>query len=393
MEKAILALGLLVLTGLLGGRVSNRFKLPAVTGYILFGLLIGPSVLGILAEETLEYLSPLHDLALGLIALTIGVELRWERLRKLGLSIINITVLQALAAMLLVIAAMLILGQPLPVALLLGAVCTATAPAATVAVIREYNAAGPLTKTLLAVVALDDALCVLIFGITLTMVKGIVSSSGESSWAILRISIFEILGSLSLGIILALFLSQLLKHWKVEVPNLLSLLLGTTMLAGGLATQFHLSPILTNMVLGTVLSNLTARRQLFRGLEIIERPIYIAFFALAGAGLELEALSHLGLVGVSYILARSLGKMFGSWLGGTLSHAPPSVNKYLGLALLPQAGVAIGLSMLVTKELPQLSGIISTVVLASVVVYELLGPVSAKYALVKAGEIRKEQVG
>ncbi|MGI6143872.1 MAG: cation:proton antiporter [bacterium] len=388
MEDAVLAVGILILIGLVGGKIAHRFALPSVTGYIIFGLLIGPTTAGLLSQETIDYLTPLNDLALGLIAFTIGTELSWDNLRKLGKGIVNITLAQSLTAFILVTGAMLLLRQSVSVALLLGAVCTATAPAATVAVIREYNAKGPLTKTLLAVVALDDALCVLVFGIVLTMVKGLSSTDGFSL-GLLGLSLLEIAGSVFIGMGFAIVLAQVLKRLRLGGSEILALLLGMTMLGSGLALQFGLSPILTNMVLGGTIINVLPRRKLYRRIEGIEDPVYIAFFTLAGASLDLGTLTQIGVIGVVYVLSRSLGKYLGAYLGGVMSNTPAAVNKYLGLALLPQAGVAIGLSILVTRELPELGGIITSVVLGAVVVYELLGPVFAKIALVKAGEINE----
>lgn len=388
-KEAILALGILILVGLVGSKIAGYFKLPAVTGYILFGLVTGPSVLGLLGKEALDYLNPLNDFALALIALTIGYELKWQNIKKLGKSITSITVLEASGAVCFVFIAMLLLKQPLPVALIFAAISSATAPAATVAVIREYNTEGPLTRTLLAVVALDDAYCILATGVILTIIKGLVYGAGTFSLALLTVSFLEIAGSLLVGALLGLALNEILKRWKPGTSDLLGVLLGTTLLAAGLSIRFHLSPLLTNMVLGSVLSNISPRKQLLRVVQNIEGPIYTAFFTLAGASLELEALGSIGLLGFVYVVARFAGKYTGAWLGGKLSHAQDTVNRYLGLALMPQAGVAIGLSMMAAREFPELGGIVINVVLAAVVVYELLGPVVAKYAFVKAGEIQQ----
>jgi len=385
--NSVLGLAVLLLAGFLGGKLANRLGLPAVTGYILAGVAVGPAALGWLDDATVNDLHALTDIALSIIALTIGGELSLRHLQKLGRGIVTISVIQALGPLVAVPCLLFFSRLELPVALLLGAIATATAPAATVAVIREYKAKGPLTQSLLAVVAIDDALCLVVFGLVFSAIKSM-RRHETGAWTMLGQSALDIAGALVLGAVLALVLVQLLKRVKFHKSEILTITLGLAFLGSGLALRYHFSPLLLNMTLGAVLVNSSSRaREAFHALERVETPIYVAFFTLSGAALHLDVLLHLGVAGTLYILGRTAGKMVGAWLGATAASAPESVRRYLGLGLLPQAGVAIGLASMVMREFPEQGPVVSAIVLGSVVVFELVGPVAARIGLAAAGEM------
>lgn len=393
METSIvLALGILLLAGLAGGVLIRKFKLPAVTGYILSGLLVGPALFKFLPVNIIEDLQPLNSITLGIIALVIGGELEIKTIRKLGGTILWVGTLQLLGAAILVIIGLVLIGQPLPMALLLGGIATATAPAATVAVIKEVRAHGLLTESLLAVVALDDALGVIVFGMLATVAKVLVSGTEMNSiLQMIAAPIIEIFFSILLGFVVGLILGFIARRTRSN-KTLLTITLGCVFLTAGLAELFHLSSILANMVVGAIIVNTSPRRRkIFNQIEGIEIPLFVVFFALAGASLEIDMLAKVGFAGLIYFIARMAGKIIGSYMGGKLGKADPVVTKYLGWTLMPQAGVAVGLTILAQAIYPEGSSMILNIVLSSVLITELLGPVFSRKALELAGEVHLER--
>lgn len=393
METSIvLALGILLLAGLGGGVLIRKFKLPAVTGYILSGLLVGPALFKFLPSNIIEDLQPLNSITLGIIALVIGGELEIKTIRKLGGTILWVGTLQLLGAAILVIVGLVLIGQPLPMALLLGGIATATAPAATVAVIKEVRAHGLLTESLLAVVALDDALGVIVFGMLATVAKVLVNGTEMNSiLQMIAAPIIEIFFSILLGFAVGLILGFIARRTRSN-KTLLTITLGCVFLTAGLAELFHLSSILANMVVGAIIVNTSPRRRkIFNQIEGIEIPLFVVFFALAGASLEIDMLAKVGFAGLIYFIARMAGKIIGSYMGGKLGKADPVVTKYLGWTLMPQAGVAVGLTILAQAIYPEGSSMILNIVLSSVLITELLGPVFSRKALELAGEVHLER--
>lgn len=393
METSIvLALGILLLAGLGGGVLIRKFKLPAVTGYILSGLLVGPALFKFLPVNIIEDLQPLNSITLGIIALVIGGELEIKTIRKLGGTILWVGTLQLLGAAIFVIMGLVLIGQPLPMALLLGGIATATAPAATVAVIKEVRAHGLLTESLLAVVALDDALGVIVFGMLATVAKVLVSGTEMNSiLQMIAAPIIEIFFSILLGFAVGLILGFIARRTRSN-KTLLTITLGCVFLTAGLAELFHLSSILANMVVGAIIVNTSPRRRkIFNQIEGIEIPLFVVFFALAGASLEIDMLAKVGFAGLIYFIARMAGKIIGSYMGGKLGKADPVVTKYLGWTLMPQAGVAVGLTILAQAIYPEGSSVILNIVLSSVLITELLGPVFSRKALELAGEVHLER--
>jgi Kef-type K+ transport system membrane component KefB len=387
-ENIFFAVGVLLLCGYFGGRLARKLKLPTISGYIVAGLLLGPSILNIVPDTIDAFLKPIPYLALGLIALAIGSQLSFRTLKSLGAGIAILTAVQLFVTFACVTIFTSLLGIHLGVALLLGAIASATAPAATVAVLTEFRARGPLTTTLMAVVALDDAGCVMLFGIASSIGAAISPGAGVRLAHMLLVPVAEILGAIALGAAVGPLLHLLVRR-KRERRDILIIVLGAVLFCSGIAMELNLSPLIANMMVGFVFINASARNaRIFRIIEPVEPPIYAAFFAIAGTELNLGALKEAGVVGIVYVASRALGKLLGATVGAVLGKASATVKQYIGLALLPQAGVAIGLSILageaqwLTSE--QRATIIS-IVLAGVVVNELIGPPCTKFAIFKAG--------
>ncbi|MFZ5969042.1 MAG: cation:proton antiporter [Bacillota bacterium] len=384
-----IGLGVALISGILCGQFINRFKVPAVAGYIAAGLIIGISGLKIVDNEMIEQLSFLSDFALGIIAFNIGSEFKIPVLKKLGKSIFVIAACEALGAFILVTGIMLLLKQDMATALILGAVSSATAPAATVMVLKEYNAKGPLTSTLLGVVAVDDAICLIIYAVASSVAKVFVKHEAVTLSKILFHPMMEIVGSILLGVLCGILLAFLIQKSKKEVETL-SFTLGSILFLVGLALQLQLSPLLSAMALGVTIANVSSQsRRAFSTIENFSPPIIAAFFTLAGARLDITLLPRIGLIGIAYILFRTAGKVFGASLGGKLSNASDEVRKYIGLGLLSQVGVAIGLAIVVGREFPntELASLVITTLLATTIITEIIGPVATKRAIMKANEV------
>ena len=392
----LLASGLLII-GFIFGRLINMVRLPRVTGYIIAGIIFGPSLLNIFSENCLTQFDFIPQLALGIIALVIGAGLSFDLVKRLGSRFILITILQAVGAFTLVFLFLVLFKMPLGAALPLAAIATATAPAATVAVIREYGAQGPLTETILSVVALDDALAIMLFGLVLTIDLKQLSTFGETALQSLSASFVEILVALVIGVILGLAAHFLIKIAK-EVTDNLIIILGIVLLGIGLASISHTSALMTNMFLGLTLINVSSRnRDIVANLEKLTPPIYCFFFVLAGANLNLKLFTTVGPTmitwGIIFVLARIIGKIVGAYVGGALSGASEAIRKYLGLALIPQAGVAIGLTLLITQDSSyfEFRSVILNITLIAVAFNEIVGPVCTKFALFKAKEVTVEE--
>ncbi|MEA3428255.1 MAG: cation:proton antiporter, partial [Thermodesulfobacteriota bacterium] len=388
--------GLLII-GFIFGRLINMVKLPRVTGYIIAGIIFGPSLLNIFSEKYLTQLDFIPQLALGIIALVIGAGLSFDLVKRLGSRFILITILQAAGAFILVFLFLVLFKMPLGAALLLAAIATATAPAATVAIIREYGARGPLTETTLSVVALDDALAIMLFGLVLTIDLKQLSTFGETALQSLSASFVELLVALVFGVILGLAAHFLIKIAK-EVTDSVIIILGIVLLGIGSASISHTSALMTNMFLGITLINISSRnRDIVANLEKLTPPIYCFFFVLAGANLNLKVFTTVGPTmitwGIIFVLARIIGKIVGAYVGGALTGASEAIRKYLGLTLIPQAGVAIGLTLLITQDSSyfEFRSVLLNITLIAVAFNEIVGPVCTKFALFKAKEITEEE--
>jgi len=382
----VLGIALLLLIGYLGGHLARLCKMPSVTGYVLAGMLIGPSVFRILPRELGLELESVKVLGLGIIAMIIGGELEISRLKLLGKCIYWITPIQVVVTGFVVFAGMFWLGRmPLPHSLLLGAMATATAPATPVAIIREYRAKGPFTSTLMSIVAIDDAACIILFGLV-SAVVAVMLNGTALSFSIVWHPFLELFGSALLGVGTALFLILLLRYVKDKQQRLV-LLIGFIMLNSGIAQALSYSPLLTNMISGFFIANIYTRpSSLFAIFNDIELPIFILFFTLAGLSLHLDILVANWQLAILYVVVRSIGKVGGISLGAHIGGASQEVKKYLGFAMLSKAGVTIGLLLLVQSRFPGIASVITAVELAAVTVFEIVGPGITRYALFASGE-------
>ncbi len=388
MDEVALALGVIVLAGLLSGRLVQRFKIPMVIGFLIIGVLMGPSVLNIITIEMTEGLELIKVFALGVIAYTIGSELNFKKIRNLLQSILVIALVQTAAIFILIFGSMYyIFGFSLPVSLLLGAIAPASAPAAIMAVCREYKAKGPFTTTLLGTVAFLDAVTLTLFAIVSAIV-GVILQGEKITGAFLLEPLWEVGGSLVLGIVVGSILVFAMRRVYYR-PQALALLIGILLVNIGIANMWHLSPLLLNMATGITVTNLSPPKFALQAFEDIEIFLYAAFFFLAGADLRLEIMgaAWVGLIG--YIVIRALGKVGGVYLGGKLAGADPSVNKYMGMPLITKAGLSVGLALMVQKQFPEISEVVLAIVLGAVVVCELLGPFGTRYSLLAVGECEK----
>jgi len=399
----VLAIGIIIVIGFLGGLVMEKIKFPRITGYIIIGVLLSPSLLNIISAATIENLDIMTNIALGIIAFLIGGSLNLEPIRKLGRSIAWITPLQSLGAWLIVTLLLtflspLILNIPnatlsqtyFPMAFIIGAISCATAPAATMAIIHEYKASGPLTTTLLAVVALDDAIAVIAFAIALGICKPLMGGAGGISfYEMLGLPFLHIAEAIAIGILFGFALIYIAKLAKM--PDLLLVMVfGMIMLCDGVAELLGISAILANMVAGFIVMNKAKKREIFLVVEKIEEVIYAMFFVLAGLHFDLGIIKTAGILALLIVLSRYFGKYFGARAGATISHASGEVKKYLGLALLPQAGVALGLALIAKRAFPAFGAIMMNAVLASVIINELVTPPLTKLTIFKAGEAHPE---
>jgi len=382
----------LLFFGFLTGFVVNKFKFPRVTGYIIAGIIFGPSLINIFNEETLIHLDFVPQLALGIIAVIIGSGLSIDLIRRLKFRLIIILMFESFGAFLFVFFVLTLFRMPLGAVLPLSAIAAATAPAATLYVIKECRATGPLTETALAIVALDDAVAIILFGLIMTIDIGHLESLGSAALHSFYISGVEVFLAMLFGLILGSVAHYLIRITR-DVTDSLIIVLGAVFLGVGLANIFEVSALLVNMFVGFFLINISPRNSdAIDHLEKMTPPIYCFFFVLAGAHLNVGVFATVGFVvllwSVLFVVSRILGKIVGAYLAGTISKAPQTLRKYLGMTLAPQAGVAIGLSLLITSASGyyDYKAIVLNVTVIGVAFNELIGPLFTKYALFKAGE-------
>ena len=374
--------------GLLFTRVAKRVHLPNVTAYLVAGLAIGPYCLGLMPKDALESVNIISTMALGFIAFSIGGEFKLSNMKLIGGKSVIITFFQALMAVGLVDAVLLLSGFHPSVALTLGAIAAATAPAATLMVVRQYKAQGPLTRTLLPVVAMDDAVGLAVFAVSIGLAKAYAGGTLTVSAMVLD-PLREIVLSLLVGGAIGLLLAFGIRFFHSRT-NRLSLCIAAVLLGISLAEMWNLSSLLLCMMISAVYCNLGADTNLvFDQCDRWTPPLLMLFFVISGAELDLAVIPTVGLLGVLYLLARSVGKYCGAYLGALVTRADDNIRKHLGITLLPQAGVAIGMAQVAMTALPAYGEQIRAVVLCASLIYELVGPLLTKKALQAAGEIAK----
>ncbi len=399
-----LAIGIMILAGFLGGRLVHKIKFPMITGYIIVGILLSPSVFNILSSTTVADLDVFTSIALGIIAYSIGGQLHLKAIHKMERSILLIGILQAIGAFLVsLIVIMLItpffldipeanlINTYLPMAIIIGAIASATAPAAILALVREYRARGPLTTILLTLVAFDDAIAIVLFSIAIHVAPLMSIGIGDFSiYQTLLLPSLKILGSIAIGVAFGfaiVYLSRLVK----ERSLLLVVVLGTIFLCVGVANLLGFSEILSNMTIGFVVYSrlkIGIREKTFNVIDDIEDVILAMFFVLAGLHFDLDVIEIAGILALLITVARFVGKYMGARTGAIVARSPQQVKKYLGLTLMPAAGVSIGLGLLAERAIPDLGIYIYNGILASVIINELIAPPLVKYAIFKSREQR-----
>ena len=372
---------------LLSSKLMKLVKLPNVTGYLLAGLLVGPYVLNIIPKGTVDSLGIIPEAALGFIAFSIGAEFRFSYLKKVGKAPIIIACLESLGAVLVVDFTLIAAGNDVPFSLCLGAIAAATAPAATLMVVKQYKAKGPVTETLLPVVALDDATALMCFGISVAIAKTIEGGVGDNLALTILKPLLEIIAALAIGLIFGIIFRFAVK-WFTGRGNRLAITYAMIFVCIGLGDMLNVSSLLACMALGATLANTSSFADVvFEQTDRMTPPIFMMFFFLSGAALDISIIPSVGVIGIIYIIMRVAGKMLGSFAGAKISKADKNVQKFLGFTLIPQAGVAIGLATTAMSIVPDYGPKLRTVILCGTVIYELTGPVITKLALKKAGEI------
>jgi len=398
-------LGMAVVFGFYAAYGARRIKLPSIIGYMAVGIVLGPSLLHMFDDNALERFSFITEMALGFVAFSIGSELNMTSLKRMGRGIVFIILAESISATAVVAIAVYVLTRDLPMALVFGAMAAASAPAGTVAVIQEYRAKGNLTKALYAVVGFDDGVAIVIFAFAAALAKSLliseVTGSAGTVFPAMWVSAKEVVLSLVVGGTIGFVFCQMVRRVGSS-RDILVIMFASVFVAIGLSLRWHLSLILTNLAVGFMLANLrseAAVRRIMAPLMDVMPLVFILFFFLAGAHLKLAALPSLGTLGIVYIIGRTVGKLGGARIGATLGRVEEKLKKYVGLGILSQAGVAIGLALIVKHEFAQLAAeynieralhigtVTLTTITASCIFFEIIGPICAKIAIEKAGEI------
>lgn len=396
-EPNIVAIiGLIIAASFLGSKAFQRLGIPQVVGFIVIGVLLGTSFLNVIPLELAEELTFVSQIALGLIGFDIGSHLLVDELRGLGRSILVIVVFEAVGSFLVVTAGIYLITRSVSTALIFGALSSATAPAATVDVLAEYEAKGPLTTSLLAVVGIDDALALILYSVAAALAESLLGGSGPPSFVqILKLPLVEIGGSVILGLVMGLLMNLVMVRMQRR-HDAMAVCIGFVFLAVGLSEALGMSLILTTMILGMVVANRCPEncRHIRYTIEQAGPVVYVLFFTLVGARLQISLLPAMGLLGIAYILLRSSAKFVGAWLGGVAGGAEPAVRSNLGLGLLSQAGVAIGLALASSTRFAAfgedgraLGVLIINVITATTFVVQIIGPICVKLAITRAGEV------
>jgi len=386
--KTLITLGILLLLGLATDAIGRRTRLPRVTLLLIFGFVVGPAGLDFLSPNEEKWVSLVTDMALIMIGFLLGEKFTLPFLRQHGKLVLLISMAEVVVTALVVLIGLLLIGLPMDMALLLAGIATATDPAAVTDVVHEIHADGVFTRAMLGIVAVDDAWGLIVFSCMLTIAQtfsgqgGIIGPLLTGAW--------ELGGALLVGIALGIPMAYVTGRIKPGEPSLVEAL-GVIFLCGGIAIWLKVSFLLASMVLGCVVANL-ARHHIrpFHAIEGIEWPFMILFFVLAGASLQLETLFQIGFVGSAYIIFRIIGRLLGGWTGGAISNAKPLMRRWMGIVLMPQAGVALGMALVVIERRPDLGEIILPVVIASTVLFELIGPVLTRIGLSHVGEVRSD---
>ena len=398
-DHIVFGLGILLIAGYMLGKLAERIGLPAITGFIVAGLCLSDSITGIIHVHMVEELLPVTEVALGIIALTIGGEFAWTKLVRTGRGIVIITLFQLVIVFVVVSTGLWLLRLPLIYSLLLGAISSATAPAATVAIIQGLRLRGTFVDYLYGVVALDDAGCIVLFSVVFAMAGFLIG--GTEHHGVLA-SVGEAFAEIGLSLLIGLasgVITHVVTIRKQRTNELMILSIGMIFMATAVAISLHVSPLISNMAMGCVLINISRRNErILRIIEPLTPPVYAAFFALAGTELSLSCFTDRAvlLLGTSYVILRMIGKYSGVYLGALVAKSPVSIRNYLGFSMFPQAGVAIGLILFMQSSpgLAEVGGeaehflvMMVNIVLFSVFVNELVGPPLSKFGIIRGSNL------
>jgi Kef-type K+ transport system membrane component KefB len=382
----ITTLGALLLLGLVGDLLSRALPLPRVTLLVLFGVAIGPPGLDLLPAQAADWYPLISDLALLMVGFLLGGKLSRETLGEVGTQVLTISAFEVVGVSLAVLLGLLAVGVQVEVALLLAGIAPASAPAAVINVTEQLGAKGRYTDTLLGIVALDDAWGLVVFSVLLATAQAFAGSGGTDA---LLHGVRELGGAVAIGLVVGVPAAFITGRLRPGEPTQAEAL-GVVLLAGGLALWLEASFLLAAMLVGAVVVNLAAHHDRpFREIENVEWPFMVLFFVLAGASLEVHQLAAIGWIGLLYIALRASGLVAGAYFGGLVGGAEPRVRRWMGLAIMPQAGVALGMALVAGNAFPGLRDTILPLVIGSTVVFELAGPALTRLAIVRAGEARE----
>lgn len=383
-----LYIAILLLVGIAGGKLASKIGLPTVSGYLLCGLILGPSVLNLITSQVYYSLGFVNELALGMLALSIGTELHFLMFRKFGKNLITISLGSAVFTVVIATLLTWLAGMPLEYALVLGTLALTVSPAGVVEVIKDTKSEGEMTQNVLGLVAFDNLVAILAFGVMVSFVQSL-GAQGASGIALVGSVLFDILFGVLVGALSGLFVSYMIRK-DTSNDKLLVFLLAAILFNTGIASMFGLSPVLVNIFSGIAITNLTSRKVLIAGLlNRIELPVFVVFLTLAGAHIDISILGAVGIAGLAYIVARSLGKYVGALFFSQFTNVNKKIRPYIGLGLFPQAGIAIGLATIAERSIPNVSGAIIGVILAGAVFFEIVGPMITGFALKAVGETKE----
>ena len=376
---AFVMIGALFLAGLGADALGHRTRVPRVTLLLLLGIAVGHSGFDLIPDKLQVGYAPLSVLALTMVAFLLGSSLSGKTLRKQGRAILWVSLAIVVITLAVVTTGLWALGLPSGLALILGAIATATAPAAMQETLRDAHAKGPFAKTLRGVVAIDDAWGMIVFSLAV-VVAGMLEGSGYSA-QVMSHAAYDILGALALGAAVGLPAADLTGHLKKGEPMQIEAL-GLVFLTAGLALWLEVSFLLAGMTAGAVIVNMAPHHnRAFHQIERIERPFLMIFFLLAGATLEIDQLWQLGWIGVAYVVLRIASRLAGGWVGGGLAGMDPIQRRWIGPALLPQAGVAVGMALVAAQAFPHHAALITTLTIGTTVIFELIGPMTTTLAV------------
>ena len=377
--QILLTLGGILLLGLATDVLGQRTLLPRVTLMLLFGMLIGPGMLDLVPTMVADRFELIASMALLMVGFLLGGRLTRDTLQRSGREIISISVTAVIVTSFIVFLGLMLVGVPLEIAILLGCIASATAPAATVDIVMESGYKGRFADLLLAIVALDDAWGLIIFSIGLALVAALAGVDGHASPLLAALQ--DIGGSAILGLLIGLPAAYMTGRIRQGQP-MLTEALGLVFVCGGLALWLDVSFLIASMVMGAVVTNMATHHEYpFHAIEDIEWPFMVIFFVLAGASLEFSALRDIGLIGAVYVVCRIAGKVLGAWLGGRHGRARQETRRWMGVAMLPQAGAAMGMALVATNLLPEYRQVVLSVVISTTVFFELIGPAFTRLAL------------